>query len=370
MGIPKDKQQEIYLQFKRLIPSYQGIYKGTGLGLYVVKQFVDELEGEIYVKSELHKGTCFTCLIPLQEPLLDDDSGVDENEHLKSETAYMAPKKHQQSKVSSISVPQNKATVLVVEDNYIAQTVAKALLTQLSCTVDIAPNGIDALELCKKNHYDLIFMDIGLGEDMDGYEVTRRIRMSSTELKNTPIIALTAHGSDENRQRCVESGMDAVLTKPLTQAHAIDILKSFIPTRYKAPTVASTTARKDLPNNDGEMFQLTQFPILNSEEALKNCGTLEMLTELLTLMSQELPTDLECMKKAFNAHDYSLVEKTAHKIKGGAVYVGTTRMKYACQYVERYWKSGQRDLFDALYHQAVSTIEETITYIDGWLHAP
>ncbi|WP_298624741.1 Hpt domain-containing protein [uncultured Legionella sp.] len=118
------------------------------------------------------------------------------------------------------------------------------------------------------------------------------------------------------------------------------------------------------------MFQLTQFPILNSEEALKNCGTHEMLTELLTLMTQEFPADLTRMKKAFAAGDYALVEQTAHKIKGGAVYVGTTRMKYACQYVERYWKSGQRDLFDALYHQAVSTIEETITYIEGWLRAP
>ncbi len=92
-----------------------------------------------------------------------------------------------------------------------------------------------------------------------------------------------------------------------------------------------------------------------------------MLKELLTLMTQELPADLECMKNAFKALDYPLVEKTAHKIKGGAVYVGTIRMKYACQYVERYWKTGQCELFDALYHQAVCTIEETLTYIEGLL---
>ena len=369
MGIPKDKQQEIYLQFKRLTPSYQGIYKGAGLGLYVIKQFVDELDGEIYVTSESHKGTCFTCLIPLLEPLLDDDSGLDEDEYLKIETAYMAPQKHPQSKESSIPPQQEKTTtqVLVVEDNYIAQTVAKALLTQLACVVDSAANGTDALELCKKNHYDLIFMDIGLGDGIDGYEVTRLIRNSSTGIKNTPVIALTAHGGDENRQRCIEAGMDAVLSKPLTQAHAIDILKSFIPERYERPIGESFGARRDLPDSDDEMFQLHQFPLLNSEEALKNCATQEMLRDLLTLMNQELPTDLECMKEAFKSLDYSLVEKTAHKIKGGAVYVGTARMKYACQYVERYWKSGQRELFDALYHQAVSTIEETITYIEGWL---
>ena len=368
MGIPKDKQQDIYLQFKRLTPSYQGIYKGAGLGLYVVKQFMDELGGEIYVTSEAQKGTCFTCLIPLQEPLLDDDSGLDEHEDLKV-AAYMAPAKHQQSKASPIPAQQDKACacVLVIEDNYIAQTVARALLTPLACAVDVASNGVEALVLCTKNHYDLIFMDIGLGDGMDGYEVTHHIRNGSTEIKNTPIIALTAHGGDESRQRCIEAGMDGVLTKPLTQAHAVDILKSFIPRLHETPAIDLSKSRKDLPDSDEELFQLNQLPILNSDDALKNCATHEMLKELLTLLIKELPTDLECMKKAFKAHDYPLVEKTAHKIKGGAVYVGTIRMKYACQYVERYWKTGQRELFDALTHQAMSTIEETITYIEGWL---
>lgn len=92
LGIPKDKQQDIYLQFKRLTPSYQGIYKGTGLGLYITKQFVDEMGGEIYVESEPGKGSCFTCLIPLQASLLDDDSGVDVEEVSKAEPPYLAPR--------------------------------------------------------------------------------------------------------------------------------------------------------------------------------------------------------------------------------------------------------------------------------------
>ncbi|MDO5215690.1 response regulator [Legionella pneumophila] len=369
MGIPKEKQQEIYLQFKRLTPSYQGIYKGAGLGLYVVKQFIDELGGEIYVESEPRNGTVFTCLIPMQAPLLDDSSGVDPDADLKLEKPYITPLKNQ----TTTSTPKNsaecknKSKVLVVEDNFIAQTVAKTLLSGMDCHVDVASNGIDALALYEQTDYDLIFMDIGLGEGMDGYEVTHYIRSKTTATRHIPIIALTAHGGDESKQRCIEAGMDAVLTKPLTQAHAIDILKSFIPKLHETPAVDLSKIRKDLPDSDDELFQLNQFPILDSDEALKNCATQEMLKELLTLMAQELPTDLECMKKAFKSHDYPLVEKTAHKIKGGAVYVGTIRMKYACQYVERYWKTGQRELFDALYHQAVSTIEETITYIEGWL---
>lgn len=360
IGIPKEKQQEIYVQFKRLTPSYQGIYKGTGLGLYVVKQFIDELEGEIYVESELNKGSCFTCLIPLQEPLLDDESGVDNNhEDLKIPTSLNA---------ITASTQPKETDVLVVEDSPIAQSVARALLKALSCRVDVAANGIEALEYYDKNHYDLIFMDIGLGEGMDGYEITQKIRSQEEENNRTPIVALTAHAIEDSRQRGIESGIDAVLTKPLTQAHAADILNTFVPARRTTPATPDGLSKGDLPVRQEELFQLEQFALLDQKQALKNCGNHTMLVELLTLMiTQELPADLEQMRKAFIKKDFSTVEKTAHKIKGGAVYVGTLRMQYACQYLERYWKSGERELFEKLYHQAIKIIEETCNYIKNWL---
>lgn len=368
MGIPKDKQQEIYLQFKRLMPSYQGIYKGAGLGLFVIKQFIDELNGEIYVSSEPLKGSCFTCLIPLQESLLDDDSGMDSDEDKIIEKPYLSPLNQHQS-ISITEETNSEATthVLVVEDNGIAQMAAKTLLTAMSCQVDTAANGMDALALCKKNIYDLIFMDIGLGEGLDGYEVTHHIR-SMPDTSNTPVIALTAHGGDENKQRCIEAGMDAVLTKPLTQAHAADMLATFIPARRAVPLVEKEPTRRDLPDNDAELFQLGQFALLDSEQALKNCGNQETVVELLSMMlDTEMPRDLEILKQSFANKDYAAIEKLAHKIKGGAVYIGTTRMKYACQYVERYWKAGERELFDALYDQAVNVIEETCLHVKAWL---
>lgn len=370
MGIPKEKQEEIYLQFKRLTPSYQGIYKGAGLGLYVVKQFIDDLGGEIYVTSEIRQGTCFTCLLPFQESLLDDNSGIDDEGDFKTEQTYLLPAKHEltisPANLNTTST-NTSARILVVEDNLIAQTVAKTLLSQLSCLVEVASNGPDALTLCETNQYDLIFMDIGLGEGMDGYEVTLNIRNKSTSIKNTPIIALTAHAGDENKKRCIEAGMDAVLTKPLTQAHAKDILTTFV--QSKRSENSKPEAKRDLPDNDDELFQLEQFAWLDDVEALKNFGNnKKILIELLSLMiTQELPADLELIKKAYAIQDYESVEKLAHKIKGGAMYVGTTRMRYACQYAERYWKTGERELFDKLVHQAIDTIEESCKYISEWL---
>ena len=224
MGIPKDKQQDIYVQFKRLTSSYQGIYKGAGLGLSIVKQFIEELGGEIYVDSDSGRGTVFTCLIPMQMPILDDASGIEQGDDLFTKIPYSFPLQNQTLTIEPLSSNNATSRVLMVEDNFVAQTVAKTLLTGMDCQVDVAVCGNDALALCEQHHYDLIFMDIGLGEGIDGYEVTQCIRSKLDTTPHIPVIALTAHGADESRQRCIEAGMDAVLTKPLTRAHALDII--------------------------------------------------------------------------------------------------------------------------------------------------
>jgi len=308
----------------------------------------------------------------LAKSLEHNDSGIDDDEDLKTETPYITPVSHpltSTSKTASVKPTVTTTRVLVIEDNLIAQQVAEALLSQLTCHVDIASNGEDALALFEQNEYDLIFMDIGLGGGMDGYEVTHHIRQQSNANKNTPIIALTAHASEDNKQRCMEAEMDAVLTKPLSQAYATDIIQTFIPTkRAEALSIMPTHMKRDLPDCEAELFQLEQFALLDDAQALKNCeDNPAMLREMLTLMMKEVPTDLEEMKKAYAANDYSLVEKIAHKIKGDAVYVGTTRMKYACQYVDRYWKTGEHLLFAKLYQQAVDVIEHTSVFVNEWL---
>jgi two-component system aerobic respiration control sensor histidine kinase ArcB len=355
MGIPKDKQQEIYIQFKRLVPSYQGIHKGAGLGLYVVKQFIDELGGEIYVTSEVNKGSCFTCLIPMQEALLDDTSGID-NEELSTAS----------NTNSRDAAAESAVSILVVEDSYIAQSVVKSLLTGLSCRVDVASKGDEALALYQKNTYDLLFLDIGLGDGIDGYEVTRRLRKRTDSTKWVPIIALTAHNAEDQKQRCIAAGMDAMLIKPLTQADAVEVLKTFVPHR-KNNTETRHIVQYDLPDTEEELFQLDQFALLDYDQALKSCGSITLLTEMLTGLIPNISMDLECMKEAYHRNDYPLVEQLAHKIKGDAMYLGTTRMRYACQYLERYWKSGKREQFDKLYYQTIGIIKLSCNFVNAWL---
>lgn len=370
MGIPADKQQEIYVQFKRLTPSYQGIYKGAGLGLAVVKQFIDELNGEIYVESEPRKGACFTCIIPLQIPLLDDDFGVDHLLDTTIDTPYETTYA-QLIKPCVNDLANYSSHILVVEDNGIAQTVARSLLAKLNCVAEIAETGRKAIDLWENGRFDLILMDIGL-PDLDGYEVTHQIRLQElTRKTHVPIIALTAHAGDESKKRCIEAGMNAVLTKPLTLKNCEDMLDAFIPGRQQKdePVANGQNDLSKHSTHEDHWFELSGFSLLDIDEGIRTIGDQESLTEMLKFMlSESLPDDTNKLISAHKDGNWEKTQQFVHKIKGGAVYVGTIKLKMACQYFDQYWKSGERDLLELLYQQVLRTIESSSQAMNLWLN--
>ena len=236
VGILAEKQQEIYLQFKRLTPSYEGIYKGQGLGLFIVNQFVNDLQGEIDVKSDLGLGSKFIFIVKVKKCLLDEE--LDDEAILAADDVYkIQPRKA--LKTSEVSVASNskdetgttyKSLILVVEDSPMAALVVIDMLSSLDCEVDVAEKGKLAVQMAEEKPYDLIFMDIGL-PDIDGYETTKRIRLNELRKRHVPIIALTAHAGEDNKKHCIDIGMNAVLSKPLGKEKAEDMLNSFIPYR-------------------------------------------------------------------------------------------------------------------------------------------
>ncbi len=108
-----------------------------------------------------------------------------------------------------------KIRALLVEDNMIAQKIASMVLIEVGCDVDTASNGESALNLFKTNHYDIIFMDIGL-PDTNGFAVTKIIR-ALEEKVHICIVGLTAHNSDEYKKQASEAGMNGYITKPLAK---------------------------------------------------------------------------------------------------------------------------------------------------------
>ncbi|AMP89251.1 Hpt domain-containing protein [Legionella pneumophila] len=129
-----------------------------------------------------------------------------------------------------------------------------------------------------------------------------------------------------------------------------------------------STYSSDLPARHEDLFNLSSYPVLDVEEAIKFTLTKENLAEMLhTMLNHSLPDEVDQMIEFHDLGDWEKTQDIAHKIKGGCVYVGAVQIKMACQYFEYYWKSGDTDLLEALYQQLLNTIEENVRYIKTWL---
>lgn len=214
IGISADKQQAVFSSFQRLSPAYEGNYKGAGLGLSLIKQFMDDVEGEIYLESQPNVGSIFTCVIPLKVSFLDE-------EH---DTPATIPSLHQINGALKSEIAKN-ISILLLEDDAIAAKVMTDLLMKLGCSVKRAQNGKQALLAAQNDIFDLIFVDIGL-PDISGIEVTKQIRQGVKNCQ-TPIIALTAHLDADQKNKCLQSGMNSFLQKPISQEILAEILYQF-----------------------------------------------------------------------------------------------------------------------------------------------
>lgn len=239
VGIPDDKQAIIFDQFTRLTPSHGGIYQGNGLGLYIVKQFIEAMHGEIYVRSKLAKGSAFVCLIPFQKPLDTENKTRSE----KTNEMQLLNLNQPTHKPAAIKQPSFRITtkhpeiikdfhILIIEDDYITAQALTDTLRLLGYTADLAATKEKAISLFKAKQYNIVFMDLGL-PDTDGYEITHSLReIEKTTKDKSYIVALSAHADKAIKVRCLKIGMDEVYSKPLLYQQAQGIFENY---RLKHP---------------------------------------------------------------------------------------------------------------------------------------
>lgn len=223
IGIPEDQLQVIFDRFSRVAPGYNGEYNGTGLGLTIVKKFVDLMSGEVTVTSELNKGSCFSCVIPLKR----------EHAEKQKDGEYNAAN-GRFNLCSTLSRQVRDEHFLLVEDHPMAQRITTLMLEEYTSNIDIAESASDAMQLLATNPYSLIFMDIGL-PDKSGFELSKIIRESDSQNKDTPIIAVTAHMTSQEKEICIESGMNGFYQKPLSSMDLKKILETHL-CKYKTHT--------------------------------------------------------------------------------------------------------------------------------------
>jgi len=207
IGIPADKLGNLFSPFTQAESSTTRRFGGTGLGLSICKELAHLMGGEVEVDSQIGKGSEFTLRVPLVV--------ADEEFKCRGPEAVAA---------AAVSDGIEPISVLLVEDNAVNRTLMTKLLAKYGHTVDVAVNGLEAVEMVGSVNYDLIFMDCQMPL-MDGYEATRKIREKI--VTNRPlIVALTANAFKEDQERCFAAGMDDFVTKPVSREALEKIMRS------------------------------------------------------------------------------------------------------------------------------------------------
>ncbi len=227
-----------------------------------------------------------------------------------------------------------KICVLLAEDYPTNQVIAKRHLEQAGYQVDLAENGMQAIEAFKRKHYELIFMDVQMPV-MDGYQATKAIRElesehAATENKNfketmhsIPIIAMTAHAMSEYKELCLEAGMNDFLSKPFTREQLLSMASKWLKVRKKS-TIRSAAALNLNANTSQDILPIevcADNPI-DIEKAIEEFeGDKQFLSEVLNGFIMEVSDQIGTIRKALSCGDIETVIKEAHSIKGGAANI-------------------------------------------------
>ena len=199
IGMSKEYLPHIFEEFSREHTSTESKVTGTGLGLPIVKSLIDMMGGTIEVESQLGCGTNMNVVLPFE---------------LASEKQILEEKQKEKEKISDSILGKR---VLLAEDNELNAEIAMTVLKENGLKAERAANGKQCMEMLKKmpeDYYDMILMDIQMPE-MDGYEATKRIRNLDDARADIPIVAMTANVFEEDRQKALESGMNAHVSKPV-----------------------------------------------------------------------------------------------------------------------------------------------------------
>lgn len=278
-GIPQDKLETIFQKFTQADTSISRRYGGTGLGLAITRSLVELQGGRIWVESKLGEGSRFHVDLPCRPALLPS----------RPETAG--------GEKEIWRAGEEKGRILLVEDNPVNQKVVLAMLRKSGHEVDVAGDGLSAIEALQKRDYALVLMDVQM-PGLDGLETTRRIR-TDEKYKSLPIVAMTAHAMNGDRERCLAAGMNDYLAKPVDQRHLMRVVCDLTAGAADEATNAASDETSD--------------PMASLAKA-----DLEVSTQMVKLFLQLAPERLEKMRASTENRDSEGLRRYARRLVGAA----------------------------------------------------
>ncbi len=235
--------------------------------------------------------------------------------------------------------------ILVAEDNAVNQKVALRLLERLGYRANIASNGIETLNACKIQSYDVILMDIQMPE-MDGIEATHQLRAMLDPQYQPRVVAMTAHAMQGDREWLLQEGMDDYITKPVRIEELARVLKQ---TKTLQKTSLTSLAKQEFPMVSEEHREAYEEASPLDEEAFQTFLAMvggdepEMAREFIQLFLEDTAQALETLHQALEQQDADLLRKTAHSIKSSSAQLGAVQLSANCRKLEQLGSEGQLD---------------------------
>jgi CheY-like chemotaxis protein/HPt (histidine-containing phosphotransfer) domain-containing protein len=223
------------------------------------------------------------------------------------------------------------------EDNWVNQQVALGTLAKLGCRVDVAAGGREALDRLRSDSYDVVFMDCEM-PDMDGYAATREIRRLEGTSGRVPIVAMTAHAMQGDRERCLAAGMDDYLTKPLELPAVHAALRRWArrpPPAASRPTGPPADRPVDRPPLTLTGMVVDRDRLARLRATLTTGGNASLFARVLRGFVADATERVEALRQAIDLGEAPAVRQVAHALRSSAVNVGASRLAEVAEELER-----------------------------------
>ena len=307
IGIAPEALAGLFQPFVQADQSTTRRFGGSGLGLVICRHLVELMGGTIRVDSTLGQGSTFVidlpfarAVAPLPEPA-----------------------------TAARSVDKISARILVAEDNPVNQVVIEAILGQLGATVTIAENGALAVEALQQSTYDLVLMDCQMPV-LDGYGATAAIRALPPPLSRVPIVALTANALPEDRQRCLDAGMNDYLSKPVRIEPLRACLLRWLPADASA-SVAASPPPVTLPAAPASLLDRSA---LLDNPSFNRPGTGKLVERVFALYLDDAPKLIATIRMRLPEPAWPEVTRAAHSLKSSSAAIGLASVSVRAARIE------------------------------------
>jgi len=309
IGIEPALQGKLFEAFSQVDGSLTRKHGGTGLGLAICKQLVVLMKGRMGVSSEAGRGSNFWFVLPLRR--------LESTGNLELPVLSARPLAPPPSSNSGAS-----RRVLVAEDNPTNQEVIRELLSGLGYEAHVVDNGLEALTALEQECYPIVLMDCQMPE-LDGYGATREIRRREAGTCHIPVIAVTAHAFEGEREKALAAGMDDYVTKPLNPS----VLSEMIQRWWPKPLHQDPESGERLASSHGdEALPAVTTPALDPSVRRSDA--------VAKVFLKYVPDQIASIGTALETSDQACLKGAAHKLKGSCLAIGATRMAELCGMLE------------------------------------